>query len=160
MTPLRRALSCLALASALAACQTPASSPAAPSPAAPGAVHAASAPDAGAQDAAPAAAQRPTHPTDEAARMPSDGAQTLLLKDSGVRCITFPCPSYSVQAPGEKEPREVHELDLSALGSDAEREGVQKALQQGVRVEGTLSVRPKAGPAGDATVLRVTRVLK
>ena len=86
--------------------------------------------------------------------------QVLLLKDSGVRCITFPCPSYSVQAQGAAGPREVHELDLSALPSDAERERVQEGVQKGVRVEGTLSVRTKAGPAGDATVLRVTRLLK
>ena len=87
-------------------------------------------------------------------------SQVLLLKDSGVRCITFPCPSYSVQAPGQKEAREVHELDLAALGSDEERERVQAEVANGIRVEGTLSVRAKAGPAGDATVLRVTRLLK
>ena len=86
--------------------------------------------------------------------------QALLLKDSGVRCITTPCPSYSVQAAGEQGSRAVHELDLSALGSDEERERVQQGLQRGVRVEGTLSIRRNAGRAGDATVLRVTRLLK
>ena len=102
-------------------------------------------------------------PTD-ASTPPAEGElgrpQALLLKDSGVRCVTFPCPSYSVQAAGEQGSRAVHELDLSALGSDAERERVQRGLEQGVRVEGTLSLRMRAGPAGDATVLRVTRLLK
>ena len=102
----------------------------------------------------------PTDPSIPPAEGELGRPQALLLKDSGVRCITFPCPSYSVQAAGEQGSRAVHVLDLSALGSDAERERVQRGLEQGVRVEGTLAIRMRAGPAGDATVLRVTRLLK
>jgi hypothetical protein len=173
---LRRAVLCLAASAALAACQTPAGAPAASSDASAQQPQqqqpppkAASAPDAGRLP--PEVRSRPLQvpeaepmPSDDTASKPPDtatgAAQPFLLRDSGVRCVTFPCPSYSVQAPGQQEAREVHELDLGALGSDEERERVQEGVAHGIRVEGTLSVRAKAGPAGSATVLRVTRLLK
>ena len=148
--PLRRALLCLSALTAVACQQPPASQGRTPRPQPQPAQPTRSVP-------MPTRAP-PTEPPAEAGGEP----RTLLLQDSGLRCITFPCPIYSVQPVGEApgEPRQVHELDLSALGSDAERERVEEGVARGVRVEGTLSVRRKAGPAGDATVLRVTRLLK
>jgi hypothetical protein len=157
---LRRAVLCLAASAALAACQTPASAPTASTDASAQPQQqpqqqppkAASAPDAGRLPAD--VRSRPLQvpeaepmPSDDTASKPPDtatgSAQPFLLRDSGVRCVTFPCPSYSVQAPGQQETREV-----------------QQGVAHGIRVEGTLSVRAKAGPAGSATVLRVTRLLK
>jgi hypothetical protein len=100
--------------------------------------------------------------TPPSAELPQ-GPGIFLLKGSGVRCMTTPCPTHLISfpdAPG-REPLQIHEVDLSGLGLSEEQQA-QLMLQvdsgQEVRVKGALSVRAKAGPAGDATVLRVQAV--
>ncbi|QSQ21161.1 hypothetical protein JY651_39150 [Pyxidicoccus parkwayensis] len=89
-----------------------------------------------------------------------------IVKDSGVRCIAPPCPSYNAtraDKPGS-EPIPVHEVDLSALsgGSDERAEALTQQMQMGngLKVEATLETRPNAGPGGAATVLKASRVAK
>ncbi len=91
------------------------------------------------------------------------GPGIFMLKGSGVRCMTTPCPTHVLSFPDTpgREPLQIHEVDLSGLGLSEEQQA-QLMLQvdsgQEVRVKGALSVRAKAGPAGDATVLRVLAV--
>jgi hypothetical protein len=95
----------------------------------------------------------------------ADGqAAAYAVRDAGVRCIAAPCPSYSAVregAPAGTEPLPVHELDLAPLGLGEEQQAalLERMTRESVRMEATVSVRPKAGPAGDATVLRVLRQL-
>ncbi|WP_426756329.1 DUF6748 domain-containing protein [Myxococcus sp. Y35] len=96
---------------------------------------------------------------------PKQGESAVyIVKDSGVRCIAPPCPSYNafpVDKP-DAEPIPVHELELSAVtdGSDEKTESlIRKTLDgTGLKVQGTLETRPNAGPAGAATVLRASKV--
>jgi hypothetical protein len=87
-----------------------------------------------------------------------------MVRDSGIRCIAPPCPSYTaarVDKPGA-DPLLIHELDLSAVsgGSDERAQSLtlQTTQDPGLKVEATLDTRPNAGPAGAATVLRVTKL--
>jgi hypothetical protein len=88
-----------------------------------------------------------------------------IVKNSGVRCLTTPCPYYNAfraDAPDE-EPIRVHELDLAGVtgGDGAKKDALmhQLALPEGLKVEATLGQREHAGPAGTATVLRPSKVL-
>jgi hypothetical protein len=88
------------------------------------------------------------------------GPAIFLLKGSGVRCMTTPCPTHLVSFPDapDREPLQIHEVDLSGLGFTEEKQAELMAAVdsgQSVRVKASLSVRAKAGPAGDATVVRV-----
>ena len=93
------------------------------------------------------------------------GPAVFFVKASGIRCIAAPCPTFTASRPdkpGEDELM-VHELDLSALNvGEEKREELRLATERppGLKVEATVDIRPKAGPAGDATVLRVTRVIE
>jgi hypothetical protein len=56
----------------------------------------------------------------------SDQAATGIfyrVKDSGVRCFTFPCPSYHEAKLNSTVSRTVHALDLSQTGAGEEAEG-------------------------------------
>jgi hypothetical protein len=93
-----------------------------------------------------------------------EGPAIYVLKGSGVRCMTTPCPTHLAffTAPPERDALQIHEVDLSGLGFTEEKQQELMATVdsgQGVRVKASLSVRPKAGPAGDATVLRVIRLI-
>ena len=88
-----------------------------------------------------------------------------IVKNSGVRCITTPCPYYNAfraDAPDE-DPIKVHELDWALVtgGDEAKKDALvhQLALPAGLKVEATLGERQNAGPAGTATVLRPSKVL-
>ncbi|NOK18214.1 hypothetical protein [Corallococcus carmarthensis] len=107
-----------------------------------------------------------------AAPTPSPGDATMttstvyIIKDNGKRCFAPPCDHYdlfSADAP-DKKLQSFHEIDLSAVtGGDSEKMGelMQRASKggPGLKVEGSLDKRLKAGPAGDAIVLRATRVV-
>ncbi len=117
-------------------------------------------------------AQAPATPTEEApsggtAAAPSAerGPAVYILRDSGVRCMTTPCPYFIATRPDRpnEEGLKVHEVDTAALGlSDEKRNMVMEATHgnAGLKVEATVDIIPKAGPAGDATVLRVIRVVE
>ena len=88
-----------------------------------------------------------------------------IVKDSGIRCITAPCPVYialRADQPDE-EGLQITDLDLSALALAAEqRSTLLHATQKrgpGLKVEATVSTVPNAGPGGDATILHIRRVL-
>lgn len=82
------------------------------------------------------------------------------VRDNGVRCITFPCPSYDAIPEGGGEAVAIHEVDLAPAGlSEKRRAMADQALQgKGLEVTGRLKVVAKRGPAGDATVLEVQTV--
>ncbi|OJH41552.1 hypothetical protein [Cystobacter ferrugineus] len=88
-----------------------------------------------------------------------------IVKDSGVRCITAPCPVYlALRADHPEEPGlKVTDLDLSALGlGDEQRSTLLKSTHKtgpGLKVEATVRTVPHAGPGGTATILHVSRVL-
>jgi hypothetical protein len=94
-----------------------------------------------------------------------DKPVVYLVKDSGVRCITAPCPVYlAVRADHPEEAGlQVTDLDLSALAlGDEQRSTLLKSTHKasaGLKVEATVSTVPHAGPGGTATILRVSRVL-
>lgn len=87
-----------------------------------------------------------------------------IIKDNGKRCFAPPCDHYDLFRADHPEVKvqSIHELDLSAVaGDDAKRdEWVQRTFSaQGLKVEGALDKRLQAGPGGDATVLRASRVV-
>ncbi|RKH24578.1 hypothetical protein D7V77_20250 [Corallococcus sp. CA041A] len=107
-----------------------------------------------------------------AAPTPSPGDATMttstvyIVKDNGKRCFAPPCDHYdlfSADAP-DKKLQSLHEIDLTAVtgGDDAKLgELMQRASKggPGLKVEGSLDKRLKAGPGGDAIVLRATRIV-
>jgi hypothetical protein len=88
-----------------------------------------------------------------------------IVRNSGIRCIAPPCPSYLAQpvAQPDVDAIQIHEIDFSALNASEEQraEFMHKAdgTPEGLRVEAVLDKQLNAGPAGDATVLRVKKVL-
>lgn len=112
-------------------------------------------------------AQAPETPSGDTAAAPSAerGPAIFFIRDSGVRCIAAPCPSFIATRPDRPgaDGLQVHEVDLSALDlSDEKRNGIMAATHgaAGLKVEATMDTVPNAGPAGAATVLRVTRVVE
>jgi hypothetical protein len=98
--------------------------------------------------------------------VPTDrGPAVFFVKNSGVRCFTTPCPTFVATRPDRPgdEPFQVHDLDLSALNvSDEKRASLEQATLQGpgLKVQAKVDVVPNAGPAGAATVLRVSQVVE
>ncbi|MFY0582834.1 hypothetical protein ACN28S_58810 [Cystobacter fuscus] len=96
---------------------------------------------------------------------PAQEAIVYIVKDSGVRCITAPCPVYlALRADRPEEAGlKVTDLDLSALSlGDEQRSALLKSTHKtgpGLKVEATVRTVPHAGPGGTATILRVSRVL-
>jgi hypothetical protein len=116
---------------------------------------------------APTPAPAPESPSGGTAAAPSAerGPAVFFIRDSGVRCITTPCPFFVATRPDRPgdEPLQVHEVDMAALGlSDEKRNSVMEATHgnAGLKVEATVDTVPNAGPAGAATVLRVRKVVE
>ncbi|MCY1073174.1 DUF6748 domain-containing protein [Archangium lansingense] len=116
---------------------------------------------------APTPAPKEETPSGGTAAAPSAerGPAVYFIRDSGVRCMTTPCPYFVATRPDRPgdEPLMVHEVDMAALNlTDEKRNMVMEATHGsvGLKVEATLDTIPKAGPAGDATVLRVRRVVE
>ncbi|MFY0526826.1 DUF6748 domain-containing protein [Archangium gephyra] len=112
-------------------------------------------------------APAPETPSGGTAAAPSAerGPAVFFIRDSGVRCMTTPCPTFIATRPDRPgvDGLQVHEVDMSALGlSDEKRNSVMEATHgnAGLKVEATVDTIPNAGPAGAATVLRVTRVVE
>ena len=94
------------------------------------------------------------------------GQQAYIVKNSGVRCIAPPCPTHlavPVSNPNA-DAIQIHEIDFQDINpSDEQRAALmQKAdgTPEGLKVEAVLEKKPNAGPSGDATVLRVKKVLQ
>jgi hypothetical protein len=88
------------------------------------------------------------------------------VKNSGIRCIAPPCPTHlavPVSNP-EADAIQIHEIDFQDLNASEEQrtELMRKADEtpEGLKVEAVLVKQPNAGPSGDATVLRVKKVLQ
>lgn len=87
-----------------------------------------------------------------------------LVRNSGIRCIAPPCPTH-LAVPADKpdtDAIQIHEVDLSEVATTPEQsEQLMAKLDEGpgVKVEAILTQQKNAGPAGDATVLRVKRVV-
>jgi hypothetical protein len=93
------------------------------------------------------------------------GPAVFFVKNSGVRCITHPCPSFVITRPDRpgQEPLKVHELDFAALNLDDEKRAQLELLtfqEPGLKVEASVDTVPNAGPAGAANVLRVSKVVE
>lgn len=92
-------------------------------------------------------------------------ATVYIVKDNGKRCLAPPCDHYDLFRADKPDVKlqSIHELDLSAItGGDTAKQDelMQRAFSvSGLKVEGALAQRLQAGPAGDATVLRASRVL-
>jgi hypothetical protein len=89
-----------------------------------------------------------------------------IVKNSGIRCIAPPCPTHlavPVSNPGA-DAIQIHEIDFQDLNAsdDQRMELMRKADEtpEGLKVEAVLLNQPNAGPSGDATVLRVKKVLQ
>jgi hypothetical protein len=105
-----------------------------------------------------AAEPRPDRQDGGAGRATGVGeVQRYRLRDNGVRCITYPCPSIDAIPLEGGAPVQVHEVDLSALGlSDAARdEALARLSGKGLVVRGRIDTVPARGPAGAALVVRV-----
>ena len=101
-----------------------------------------------------------------AAAAPAErGPAVFFVRDSGVRCMAAPCPSFIATRADKPDPEglQVTDVDLSALNvSEEKRVALLEAVHMhpGIKVEATVDTVPNAGPAGAATVLRVTRVVE
>lgn len=119
----------------------------------------------------PDGSKTPTQPESPSGGTPSTEAgqgQTVIyiVKNSGIRCIAAPCPTH-IAKPADKPDAEgiqIHELDFQDLNpSEEKREELRRKADEspeGLKVEAVLEKKLKAGPAGDATVLRVKKVLQ
>jgi uncharacterized protein DUF6748 len=91
---------------------------------------------------------------------------TYIVKNSGIRCIAPPCPSYLARPVSnpDGDAIQIHEIDFQDVNpSDAQRQEYMSradATPEGLKVDAVLEKKVKAGPAGDATVLRVKKVLQ
>lgn len=91
--------------------------------------------------------------------------EAYVVRNSGIRCIAPPCPTHLAQPvanPGA-DAIQIHEIDFGALGLTQDKldEFMRKVDEtpEGLKVEALIDKQPNAGPAGDATVLRVKKVL-
>lgn len=84
-----------------------------------------------------------------------------LLRDSGKRCITSPCPSWAAVNVESRVEKEITGIDLSAMKLDAKaaESARQRVLAGQVWVHGKIETVPKQGPAGDGTVLVITGIV-
>lgn len=110
----------------------------------------------------------PTQPAN-----PSDGTGqqqgspvAYVVKNSGIRCIAPPCPTYIARPASDPnaEGIQIHELDFQDIAPTQEKReeltNIADTSPDGLKVEAVLEKKLKAGPAGDATVLRVKKVLQ
>lgn len=76
------------------------------------------------------------------------------LYDNGIRCVTFPCPSWSAVSDEGVETK-ITDVDLSALGLEQkEAAALQAKLMAGHIVTGSI-VKGPSGPAGEGTTFKV-----
>lgn len=109
---------------------------------------------------------KPTQPETPSAGAGQGQPVTYIVRNSGVRCFTTPCPTHKAKpvSPPDAEEIMIHEIDFQDLNpTEEQRVELQRKADEnpdGLKVEAVLVVKPKAGPAGDATVLRVKKTLQ
>jgi hypothetical protein len=93
-------------------------------------------------------------------------AVVYTVRNSGIRCIAPPCPTHvavPVNDPNA-EGIQIHEIDFQDMNPTEEKReeymGKADTAPEGLKVEAVLEKKLNAGPAGDATVLRVKKVLQ
>jgi hypothetical protein len=122
-------------------------------------------------DPMPDNSQPPAQPTTPSGGSPSaepgkGQPVAYVVKNSGIRCIAPPCPTHIAKPVNDPnaEGIQIHEIDFEALGlaEDKREEAMRRADEsaEGLKVEALLETRLKAGPAGDATVLKVKKLLQ
>lgn len=115
--------------------------------------------------------QSPAQPTAPSGGSPSTETGkgqpvAYVVKNSGIRCIAPPCPTHIAKPVNDPnaEGIQIHEIDFeeSGLAEDKREEAMRRADEsaEGLKVEAVLDKRLKAGPAGDATVLKVKKLLQ
>lgn len=84
------------------------------------------------------------------------------VRDTGLRCVTHPCFTLEAVPVAGGEAESLSDLELEGLGlSEDERSSILQELSgNGITVAGRIEVVPRAGPAGDGRVLRVTRLVR
>ena len=108
-------------------------------------------------EVSPSAAEA-AHTPDE----PKGEGPTWLLRDSGKRCVTHPCPSWVATDVKTREEKEITGVDLgeTGLSGDALAAAKVRVLAGQVWVRGEIRTVEKQGPAGDGTVLFVNALLE
>lgn len=89
-------------------------------------------------------------------------APLYLLRDSGKRCITSPCPSWAAVNVESRVEKEITGIDIAALGLDAKaaESARQRILAGQLWVHGEIKTVAKQGPAGDGTVLVISEIVE
>jgi hypothetical protein len=84
------------------------------------------------------------------------------VRDTGLRCVTHPCFNLEAMPVAGGEAESLSDLELEDLGlSEDERSSLLEELGgSGITVAGRIEVVPRAGPAGDGRVLRVSRLVR
>jgi len=118
------------------------------------------------QDPMPDNSKPPTQPETPSTGTGQGQPMTYTVRNSGIRCIAPPCPTHLAQPANnpDGDAIQIHEIDFQDLNpSEAQRTEFMRQADEnptGLKVEAVLETKPKAGPAGDATVLRVKKVLQ
>lgn len=97
---------------------------------------------------------------------PQDQPVAYVVKNSGIRCIAAPCPTHIARPVNDPnaEGIKIHQIDFQDVNvtEDKRADLMNQAdtSPDGLKVEAVLEKKLKAGPAGDATVLRVKKILQ
>jgi hypothetical protein len=118
------------------------------------------------QDPMPDNSNPPTQPDNPSTGAGQGKLEGYVVRNSGIRCIAPPCPTHLAQPVSnpDGDAIQIHEIDFQDINPSEEQrtELMRKADEapEGLKVEAVLETKLKAGPAGDATVLRVKKVLQ
>ena len=81
------------------------------------------------------------------------------LYDNGLRCVTFPCPSWTAES--KEETRQCTSVDLSPLHLSKEREAeVHQQIYRGEWIVRGRIVEGPRGPGGPGKVMQVLALVK
>jgi hypothetical protein len=91
-----------------------------------------------------------------------DDRPEYLVRDRGMRCAVAPCLSWEAVEVRTGEATPISEVDVSALGLDAEAEEQtrERLLEGSLHARGSFGTVPDAGPAGDGVALVVSEVVE
>lgn len=109
---------------------------------------------------------KPTQPETPTTGAGQGQQAVYTIRNSGIRCFAPPCPTHLAQPASDPtgDAIQIHEIDFQDINpSEQQRETLMRKADEspeGLKVEAVLEKKLKAGPAGDATVLRVKKVLQ